>query len=156
MSDDVTVRVAQPHQPCEPCSPYTRSRADDTSLVMAQPNHLLYSIFSIIQSQCKVKTLGTRFLGPSHYISTEKVQCSRFCWTKHLLKLSIFCCHGTQLTHLVHLKSLDEGNSNMSSSPTGCCALQWALWKRGGLTSRDRLNRSENYLLLGFLLVMPS
>ena len=25
-----------------------------------------------------------------------------------------------------------------------------------GLTSRDRLNRSENYLLLGFLLVRPS
>ena len=28
--------------------------------------------------------------------------------------------------------------------------------KGGGLTSRDRPNRSENYLLLGFLLVMPS
>ena len=26
---------------------------------------------------------------------------------------------------------------------------------RGGLTSRDRLNSSENYLLLGFLLVRP-
>ena len=30
------------------------------------------------------------------------------------------------------------------------------MWKGGDLTSRDRLNRSENYLLLGFLLVMPS
>ena len=44
----------------------------------------------------------------------------------------------------------------MSSSPTGCCAVQWAMWKGGGLTSRDRLNSSENYLLLGFLLAMPS
>ena len=46
--------------------------------------------------------------------------------------------------------------TNMSSSPTGCCAVQWAMWKGGGLTSRDRLNSSENYLLLGFLLAMPS
>ena len=45
---------------------------------------------------------------------------------------------------------------NMSSSPTGCCAVQWAMWKGGGLTSCDRLNSSENYLLLGFLLAMPS
>ena len=44
---------------------------------------------------------------------------------------------------------------NMSSSPTGCCAVQWAMWKGGGLTFRDRLNSSENYLLLGFLLVRP-
>ena len=44
----------------------------------------------------------------------------------------------------------------MSSSPTGCSAVQWAMWKGGGLTSRDRLNSSENYLLLGFLLVRPS
>ena len=43
--------------------------------------------------------------------------------------------------------------ANMSSSPTGCCAVQW---KGGGPTSRDRLNSSENYLLLGFLLAMPS
>ena len=35
-------------------------------------------------------------------------------------------------------------------------AVQWARWKGGGLTSRDRLNRSENYVLLGFLLVIPS
>ena len=45
---------------------------------------------------------------------------------------------------------------NMSSSPTGCCAVQWAMWKGGGLTSRDRLDSSENYLLLGFLLVRLS
>ena len=45
---------------------------------------------------------------------------------------------------------------NMSSLPTGCCAIQWAMWKGGGLTSCDRLNSSENYLLLGFLLAMPS
>ena len=45
---------------------------------------------------------------------------------------------------------------NMSSSPTGCCAVQWAMRKGGGLTSRDRLNSSENYLLLGFLLAMQS
>ena len=48
------------------------------------------------------------------------------------------------------------GQVNMSSSPTGCCAVQWAMWKGGGLTSRDRLNSSENYLLLGFLLAMSS
>ena len=47
-------------------------------------------------------------------------------------------------------------NTNMQSSPTGCCALQWAMWKGGGLTSRDRLNSSENYLLLGCLLAMQS
>ena len=47
-------------------------------------------------------------------------------------------------------------SSNMLFSPTGCCAVQWAMWNGGGLTSRDSLNRSENYLLLGFLLVMPS
>ena len=46
--------------------------------------------------------------------------------------------------------------ANMSSSPTGCCAVQWAMWKGGGLTSRDRLDSSENYLLLGFLLVRLS
>ena len=46
-------------------------------------------------------------------------------------------------------------SANMSSSPTGCCAVQWAMQKGGGLTSRDRLNSSENYLLLGFLLVRP-
>ena len=45
---------------------------------------------------------------------------------------------------------------NMSSLPTGCCAVQWAMWKGGGLTSRDRLDSSENYLLLGFLLVRLS
>ena len=45
---------------------------------------------------------------------------------------------------------------NMSSSPTGCCAVQWATWKGVGLTSRDRLNRPGNYLLLGFLLARPS
>ena len=44
----------------------------------------------------------------------------------------------------------------MSSSLTGCCAVQWAMWKGGGLTSRDRLDSSENYLLLGFLLVRLS
>ena len=44
----------------------------------------------------------------------------------------------------------------MSSSATGCCAVQWAMWKGGGLTSRDRLNSSENYLLLGFILAMQS
>ena len=44
----------------------------------------------------------------------------------------------------------------MSSSPTGCCAVQWAMWKGGGLTSRDRLDSSENNLLLGFLLVRLS
>ena len=44
----------------------------------------------------------------------------------------------------------------MSSLPTGCCAVQWAMWKGGGLTSRDRLDSSENYLLLGFLLVRLS
>ena len=48
-----------------------------------------------------------------------------------------------------------EQKGNMSSSPTGCCAVQWAMWKGGGLTSRDRLYSSENYLLLGFLLVRP-
>ena len=37
-----------------------------------------------------------------------------------------------------------------------CCLVQWAMGKGGGLTSRDRLNSSENYLLLGFLLAMPS
>ena len=37
-----------------------------------------------------------------------------------------------------------------------CCAVQWAMWKGEGLSSRDRLNRSENYLPLGFLLVMTS
>ena len=42
----------------------------------------------------------------------------------------------------------------MSSSPTGCRAAQWAMWKGGDITSRDRLNSSENYLLLGFLLAM--
>ena len=30
------------------------------------------------------------------------------------------------------------------------------MWKGGGLTSRDRLNSSENYLLLGFLLAIQS
>ena len=35
-----------------------------------------------------------------------------------------------------------------------CCTVGYV--ERGGLTSRDRLNRSENYLLLGFLLVMQS
>ena len=45
---------------------------------------------------------------------------------------------------------------NMLSSSTGCCAVQWAIWKGGCLTSRDRLTSSENYLLLGFLLTMPS
>ena len=30
------------------------------------------------------------------------------------------------------------------------------MWKGGGLTSRDRLDSSENYLLLGFLLVRLS
>ena len=44
----------------------------------------------------------------------------------------------------------------MSSSPTGCCAVQWAMWKGGGLTSCDRLDSSENYLILGFLLVRLS
>ena len=44
----------------------------------------------------------------------------------------------------------------MSSSPTGCCAVQWAMWKGGGLTSRDRLDNSENYMVLGFLLVRLS
>ena len=28
---------------------------------------------------------------------------------------------------------------NMLSLPTGWCAAQWAMWKGGGLTSRDRL-----------------
>ena len=46
--------------------------------------------------------------------------------------------------------------TNMSSSPTGCCAVQWAMWKGGGLNSHDRANSSESYLLLGFLLVKPS
>ena len=43
----------------------------------------------------------------------------------------------------------------MSSLPTLCCAVQWAMWKGGGLTSHDRLSRSESYLLLGFLLAKP-
>ena len=30
------------------------------------------------------------------------------------------------------------------------------MWKGGGLTSRDRLNSSDKYLLLVFLLAMPS
>ena len=48
------------------------------------------------------------------------------------------------------------GSPNMTSLPTGCCAVQRAMWKGGGLTSRDRLNSSENYLLLGILLAVPS
>ena len=64
-------------------------------------------------------------------------------------KLSVKSCQWKAVTERL------AGN-NMSSSPSGCCAVQWAMWKGGGLTSRDRLNRSENYLLLGFLLAMPS
>ena len=45
---------------------------------------------------------------------------------------------------------------NMLSFPTGYCAVQWAMWKRGGLTSRDRLYSSESYLLICFLLEIPS
>ena len=30
------------------------------------------------------------------------------------------------------------------------------MWKGGGLTSRDRLDNSENYMVLGFLLVRLS
>ena len=52
--------------------------------------------------------------------------------------------------------SVELDSCNMSSSPTGCSAVQWAMWKGGGLTSRDRLDSSENYLLLGFLLARPS
>ena len=33
---------------------------------------------------------------------------------------------------------------------------QWAIWKGGGLTSHDRPNRLENYLLLGLLVGQPS
>ena len=52
--------------------------------------------------------------------------------------------------------SLDKVEINMSSSPNGCSAVQWAMWKgEGGLTSRDRANSSENNLLLSFLLVEP-
>ena len=62
----------------------------------------------------------------------------------------------SELEMLAHLKSPLVAAANMSSLPTGCCAVQWAMWKGGGLTSRDRLNSSENYLLLGFLLATPS
>ena len=61
-----------------------------------------------------------------------------------------------KLLHYVHYYTTTLLNYNMSSSPSGCCAVQWAMWKGGGLTSRDRLNSSENYLRLGFLLAMPS
>ena len=44
----------------------------------------------------------------------------------------------------------------VSSLPTGCFAAQWAMWKGEGLTSCDRLNSSEDYLMLGFLLARPS
>ena len=47
-------------------------------------------------------------------------------------------------------------SANMSSLPTACCAILWAMWKGGVLTSCDMFNRSENNLLLGLLLVMPS
>ena len=36
-----------------------------------------------------------------------------------------------------------------------CCPVGY-VERGGGLTSRDMLNSSENYLLLGFLLAMPS
>ena len=38
--------------------------------------------------------------------------------------------------------------ANMLPLPTGCCAVHWAMWKGGGLTSCDRLFISDNYLLL--------
>ena len=43
---------------------------------------------------------------------------------------------------------------NMLLLPTTYCAVQWAVWKGGELTSRERHNRSEKYLLLAFLLVL--
>ena len=72
------------------------------------PSILFYSIFSIIYSQYKVKSIGTRLLGSSHYILPEKVQCSHFGLTKHFLLISIFRCHGTKLTHLVFLQVFIE------------------------------------------------
>ena len=33
---------------------------------------------------------------------------------------------------------------NMSSSATGCCAVQWAMWKGWDLTYHDRASSSEN------------
>jgi hypothetical protein len=48
--------------------------------------------------------------------------------------------------------------SNMSSSPTGYCAVQYAMWKRRGALPlvTGLTNSSDNYLLLGFLLAMHS
>ena len=67
----------------------------------------------------------------------------------------IYAINIAPLKHLI-LEISTRHQVNMSSSPTGCCAVQWAMWKGGGLTSRDRLDSSENYLLLGFLLVRLS
>ena len=51
--------------------------------------------------------------------------------------------------------TLGLGVLNMSSLPTRFCAIQCAMWKGGCLSSRHRLNTSDNYLLPGFLLVSP-
>ena len=45
---------------------------------------------------------------------------------------------------------------NMSSLPTGYAILSSELCRKGGPTSRDRFNSIDNYLLLGFLVAMPS
>ena len=63
------------------------------------------------------------------------------------------------LDHKEHINSVcswwDLVYLNMSSLPTGFCAVQWAMWKGGGFTCLDRFNSSENYLLIGFLLISP-
>ena len=69
-----------------------------------------------------------------------------FCQNALVLLATLHCWTWIDLfTMLLH--------SNILSLPTaGCCAVQWAMWKGGGLTSRGRPNSSQNYLLLGFLL----
>ena len=82
----------------------------------------------------------------------SKFESRQFCWS--CLTLG----QGNQSNDWPDQTRPDQTRSdqtNMSSLPTGCCAVQWAMWKGGGLTSRDRPNSSENYLLLGFLLVRP-
>ena len=85
-------------------------------------------------------------------------------WQVIFLSANVFGCSFSSPPHVKRFSVFsmrdffvgNEASPNMSSSPTGCCAVQWAMWKGGGLTSRDRLDSSENYLLLGFLLVRLS
>ena len=114
------------------------------------------------------RAFSASYKKPHFYLANstqDKKQCYNEILSKSVISLPtltsfftptcyLYPCSRAQACFLkTFLRVLNPSFPNMLPLPTRCCAVQWAIWKGGGLTAHDRPTRSEKYLLLGLILV---